>query len=186
MTGQISDSFLYEGEVYSLVGYDKGEPFTPLDYDILPKAPHTACWRGFVLYYKLDNKTLLLQDMQLNADEAKEINGVKPKKTEESIKFHYQDLNLKLDYTGKLLIARDFIKEMYVHMGFQRASSYRKVVELKFKNGELLETNDLSEKMKKRRKEDSDEDAIPKSMGEGDLMEWIKRTFSRKYKKEEE
>ncbi len=186
MTGQIADSFLYDGDVYSLIGYTEGEPFTPLDYNIEPKAPHTACWRGFVLYYRLDNNKLLLQDMQLNAEEGLEINGVKPKKTEDSFNFHYQDINLKLDYTGKIKIAKDFIQEMYVHMGFQRSSAFRTVLEIEFKDGDLVAVNDLSEKMKKRRKKNPTEDAEPQSTKESDIMTWIKRTFSRNYDKKEE
>jgi hypothetical protein len=181
MTGQIPDSFLYEGEVYSLIGIEEEEPFSPLDYDIMPEMASTACWRGFVLYYKLDNNYLVLQDMQLNTQEAKKINGVKPKTTKDMFKFHYQDLNLKLDYSGKLVIARDFIDEMYVHMGFQRATSFRKVVELDFKKGELLSVNDLSEEMEKRRSKDSAEGARPKTKKDKDVKKWIRDTFSRKY-----
>lgn len=185
MTGQIPDSFLYEGEVYSLIGIEEEEPFSPLNYDILPEMASTACWRGFVLYYKLDDNYLTLQDMQLNTQEAKKINGVKPKKTEDMFKFHYQDLNLKLDYSGKLLIARDFIDEMYVHMGFQRPISFRKVVELDFNNGELLSVNDLSEQMENRRNKSPADGARPKTMKDKDVKNWVKDTFSRKQIKEE-
>ena len=185
MTGQIPDSFLYEGEVYSLIGLDNEEPFTPLDFDIIPEMASTACWRGYVLYYRLNDNYLILQDMQLNTKETKEINGVKPKKTKDMFKFHYQDLNLKLDYTGKLLIARDFIDEMYVHMGFQRPTAFRKVVELDFKNGELLSANDLSDQMENRRNKAPDEGARPKTMKDKDVKNWIKDTFSRKHNKEE-
>ncbi|MCE7748923.1 MAG: hypothetical protein GPJ51_11030 [Candidatus Heimdallarchaeota archaeon] len=185
MTGQIPDSFLYEGEVYSLIGIEEEEPFSPLDYDIMPEMASTACWRGFVLYYKLDDNYLTLQDMQLNTQEAKKINGVKPMKTKDMFKFHYQDLNLKLDYTGKLLIARDFIDEMYVHMGFQRPIAFRKVVELDFNNGELLSVNDLSEQMENRRNKSPADGARPKTMKDKDVKNWIKDTFSRKQNKEE-
>jgi hypothetical protein len=185
MTGQIPDSFLYEGEVFSLIGIDGEEPFTPLEYDIYPRVASTACWRGFVLYYSLDEDRLILQDMQLNAEESIEINGVKPKKTKDMFKFHYKDLNLKLDYSGKLLLARDFIDEMYVHMGFQRPTAFRKVVELDFKNGKLLSANDLSEQMENRRNKALDEGARPKTMKDKDVKNWIKDTFSRKHNKEE-
>ncbi len=185
MTGQIPDSFLYEGEVYSLIGIEEEEPFSPLDYDITPEIASTACWRGFVLYYTLDDKYLILQDMQLNTKEAKKINGVKPKKTKDMFTFHYQDLNLNLDYSGKLLIARDFIDEMYVHMGFQRPITFRKVVELDFNNGVLLSVNDLSEQMENRRNKPSAEGARPKTMKDKDVKNWIKDTFSRKQNKEE-
>ncbi|MHA1218806.1 MAG: hypothetical protein ACTSO5_09005 [Candidatus Heimdallarchaeaceae archaeon] len=185
MTGQIPDSFLYEGEVYSLIGIEEEEPFSPLDYDIIPEMASTACWRGFVLYYKLDNNYLILQDMQLNTEEAKEIHGVKPKITKDMFKFHYQDLNLQLDYSGKLLIARDFIDEMYVHMGFQRPIAFRKVVELDLNNGELLSVNDLSDQMENRRNKAPAEGARPKTMKDKDVKNWIKDTFSRKQNKKE-
>ncbi len=185
MTGQLPDSFLYEDEVYSLISIADEEPFTPLDYDIIPQMASTACWRGFVLYYKLDNNSLILQDMQLNTKEAKEINNIKPTKTKDMFRFHYQDLNLKLDYSGKLLIARDFIDEMYVHMGFQRPIAFRKVVELDFKNGELLSVNDLSEQMENRRNKAPADGARPKTMKDKDVKNWIKDTFSRKHNKEE-
>ncbi len=186
MTGQISDSFLYKGEVYSLIGIKGNEPFTPLDYNIVPVSPHTACWRGFVLYYKLADNKLILQDMQLNAEEAKKINDVSPKVIENSLKFHYQNINLHLKFTGKLLIAKDFIQEMYVHMGFQRASAFETVFELKFKNGIIISEIDLSEKFKKRRRKSPLKGAQPKSIEKDDLQEWIEGTFSRDYDTDDE
>ncbi|MCE7747278.1 MAG: hypothetical protein GPJ51_02705 [Candidatus Heimdallarchaeota archaeon] len=186
MTGQVADSFLYEGEIYSLIGIDGDEPFSPLNYDILPVSPHTACWRGFVLYYKLSDGKLLLQDMQLSAEEYKEINGITPKKTDDSFNFHYQDLDLYLEFTGKLLIAKDFIQDMYIHMGFQRPSAYETVFEIIFDNGMIVSENDLSKLFKKRRKKNRSKGAHPKSMEEDDLQEWIKGTFSLDYDSTEE
>ncbi len=184
MTGQINDSFLYKGEVYSLSGYTKGEPFSPLDYGFLPNAATTACWRGFVLCYTIEDEDLILVNMEINNEEELELNGIKPKIREDSLRLHYQYVNLKLEYSGKILIAKDFIQSMYVHMGFQRASSYETVLELKFKKGKLVSEKDLSSTMKKRRKKQPNEGLEPKSKDEKGIREWIKNTFSLKYKDE--
>ena len=184
MTGQVNDSFLYKGEVYVLSGYTKGEPFSPLDYGFLPKAATTACWRGFILYFTIEDEELFLVDMEINNEEELELNGIKPEIRDQGLRLYYQNVNLKLEYSGKLLIAKDFIQSMYVHMGFQRASSYETVLELEFKKGNLISVKDLSSKMKKRRKTQPNEGLEPKSKDEKGIKEWIKDTFSLKYKDE--
>ena len=157
MTGQISDSFLYKGKTYAITGYTGGELFSPLDFGLFPKPATTACWRGFVLYFTVLDDYLTLVDMEINAEDALEINGVKPHIREETFRLHYQDLNLKINYTGKIRIATDFIKSMYVHMGFQRSIAYETVIELKFQDGALISEKDLSQKMKKKRKTNPNE-----------------------------
>ncbi len=186
MTGQISDSFLYKGEVYSVSGISKGELFSPLDYGLVPRSPHTACWRGYVLYFTITNDYLTLVDMEVNDEQEIEINAVKPVVRKESLRLHYQDLNLKLDFSGKIIIAKDFIDSMYIHMGFQRTSAYETVFELKFENGKFISEKDLSPKMKKKREKNPDEGARPKSMEEKDMHGWIESTFSLEYDPDEE
>ena len=185
MTGQISDSFLYKGERYFLTGYTKGEPFSPLDFGFFPKAATTACWRGFVLYYTVKDDYLTLVDMEINNEEELELNDVQPKVRKDSLRLHYPDVNLKLDYSGKIIIAKDFIKSMYVHMGFQRSMSYENVLELEFEKGQLISETNLSEKMKKKRKKNTAEYAEPPSRDEKDIRSWIERTFSRDHDSDE-
>ncbi|MHA1202959.1 MAG: hypothetical protein ACTSQ4_10625 [Candidatus Heimdallarchaeaceae archaeon] len=186
MTGQIADSFLYKDEEYSLSGISEGELFSPLDYKLLPRAATTACWRGYVLYLTIKDEFLTLVDMEINAEEEPEINGVKPLIREQSLRLHYQDLNIKLGFSGKIIIAKNFIQEMYVHMGFQRPTAYRTVIELEFDQGKLISEKDLSPKMKKRRKKNPDEGVRPKSIEEKDMHEWIEGTFSLEYDSNEE
>ncbi|MCE7748382.1 MAG: hypothetical protein GPJ51_08285 [Candidatus Heimdallarchaeota archaeon] len=186
MTGQIADSFLFNTEVYSLSGISEGELFSPFDYGLFPRAATTACWRGHVLYFTVAGGYLTLVDMEVNAEEEPEINGVKPIIREQSLRLHYQDLNIKLDFSGKIIIAKDFIREMYVHMGFQRSTAYKTVVELEFEKGKFVSEKDLSSKMKKKRRKKPDEGARPKSMEERDMSEWIKGTFSLEYDSTEE
>ena len=130
MTGQISDSFLYDGDEYYLVGIDGDDFFGPLFFGIETIPASTACWRGFQAFYRIDGEYLVLQDLNISMKEEKEINGKKPTKGESYFKYQFRDLNIKIKFTGTLLIARDFIEEMYIHMGFQRPMSYETVIEL--------------------------------------------------------
>ena len=57
----------------------------------------------------------------------------------------YSDLNIQIDFGGELRLAADFIEEMYIHMGFQKPSAFKKVIDLFFEEGKLAKVLDLSE-----------------------------------------
>lgn len=69
----------------------------------------------------------------------------------------YQNLNLPMNYTGKILVGNNFINKYYIHMGYQRAWAYKTLIELVFENGKLIEEIDQSEVAKKLRKSFDDE-----------------------------
>jgi hypothetical protein len=155
MTGQIPDLVEYNGIEYTLVGYKGKKLFSPVDFDMKPKMTSTACRRGFAVKYSCNNDLLIVEKLEINVDETKEVNGVKgTTNTEEPIRFqyYYENLKLEIPYSGKMLIATDFINEMYEHMGFPRAIAFKKVLELKFKEGKLISTEDKSSENKKQRK----------------------------------
>ena len=134
MTGQIHDTVIYRGEKYSLVEDSGGLP-TPFDYGLIPGQMHTACWRGFYLTYIILDVRLVLDQLTIRTfdNNYPPVNGIQP--VEDNSNKVYQGLNLTLPYTGKLVIAKDFMQEKYIHMGFQPASSFRTVLELTFENG---------------------------------------------------
>ena len=183
MTGQIPDKVLYLNEEYSLVGV-RGEPlYEPFDFGLTPISPHTANWRGFISTYEINNNSLNLKSMQItvekNNDRYPEINGVKPTiKQNGYVTLQYLDLYLKTEFTGKILIAKEFIDSMYVHMGFQSPLSFELVLEFEFRDGNLINKIDLSKKVKDYRKKGKSDGKI--THGE-DLMKWIERTFSLDY-----
>ena len=185
MTGQMSDDFLYQNEKYVLAGVSGTGLFNPEDYDMFPYSSCTACWRGYLVSYAIVNDKLVVQTLDVNLRETKKLNGKKPKKGKDHFKFTYPKLNLELDFTGTLMIAKDFIREMYVHMGFQRPMTYRRVYELKFENGRFISERDLSEAMAERRKENPTLDATPKSPHDTDVKNWISDTFSLEYESDE-
>ena len=63
----------------------------------------------------------------------------------------YKDVNIPIPYTGKILLGDGFMREYYIHMGFQRGWAYKKLIELVFEEGILLECNDLSHIAKAQR-----------------------------------
>ncbi|MDF1539045.1 MAG: hypothetical protein P1Q69_09085 [Candidatus Thorarchaeota archaeon] len=183
MTAQMADEFRYEGELYSLVGLDGEGLYTPESFGMQPFSSCTACWRGFVMYYDCVDNELLLDAMDVNVHEAGPINGVVPSASENFFKFRYNKLHLKTSFTGTILLAKDFIQEMYVHMGFQRPMAFKTVLELHIEDGEITKVDNLSELMALRRKENPDRGAMPRSPSEVDVSEWIGDTFSLDYEK---
>ena len=183
MTGQVPDSLIFKQNSYSIVGL-KGEGLpSPFDFGLEPVSPNTANWRGFIMTYIVVENHLNVHEMKVTVKDTKGkapvINNVKPKLEKDGlILLTYSILKLKTQFTGKILIAKDFIDSMYVHMGFQSPFSFETVIELEFGDGNLLSVRDLSEKMNEYRKRDIFDGKIIRSH---DLQAWIARTFSLDY-----
>ena len=194
MTAQIPDQFRYEGEEYSLVGVDGTELYSAQDFGLEPKTASTACWRGHVMKYDCIDGELVLDGMDIRTDDAQPVNGVEAKKTSSIIdgvdhgyrmfSHTYENLRLKTKFTGSLMLGTDFIQSMYVHMGFQRAMCYRKVLEIDVQDGTITSVKDLSDMMEERRLNDRDKDARPPSHDDKDVKKWISDSFSQEYSKE--
>ncbi len=167
------------------MGLKGGKLPIPEDFDIQSYFRCTACWRGYVMKYKFTNDRLILDGMLVNAKKPPEINGVEPitaKETGNSIfDYCYQNLNLKAEFTGTVLLAKDFIQQMYVHMGFQRPMAFGTVVEIQVENGNITEIRDLSKKMEEERQINIYKGAQPRSNSNKDIEDWIKNTFSLEY-----
>ena len=189
MTGQIPDHFRYKGESFDLVGID-GEPlYTPKDFGISPQMASTACWRGYQMFYDCNDEQLILDHMHVRTNDKIVVNGISPRAPgddDETIFFNtfYKNLGLKTKFTGTLLLAKDFISEMYVHMGFQSPESFRTVLEIHVKKGDIIEVRDLSDKMEERRKLGQTTPNRPDTLEEPDIEDWVKDRFSLDYKSE--
>ncbi|MFW9889158.1 MAG: hypothetical protein ACFFER_13315 [Candidatus Thorarchaeota archaeon] len=182
MTAQIPDEFRYMGELYSLVGLKGTALYTPQDFGIAPRMASTACYRGYVMRYDCVNGQLILDSMSVRTEEAHPVNGIAPIEEDGFFFSHrYENLGLKTKFTGSMLLAKDFIEEMYVHMGFQRPMAFRTVLELQIQDGDILATNDLSAKMEELRSRDHTKDAQPDSREHDDVMSWIENAFSLDY-----
>ena len=113
MSQQITDPFLWEGEEWTFLGADNVyDLFDPEAFGLKPEEPHTACWKGFVVTFSTESQVLYLKSLIVNTEDGvyPDINGVKAKA--DGMGFHaYKNLNIKLDYSGTIIVGQEFKKE---------------------------------------------------------------------------
>ena len=155
MTAQITDTFLFNGEEYDLIGIKGGELVSPEQYGIETEMMHTACYRGFYATYELTEDDLRLRTLTVSAKGGNypTIGGVVPEVEEGGYCAIYAGLDEVTSFTGKIRIARDFIRELYVHMGYQKPSAYKTVYDVTIKDGQVTNLNDRSADMEQCRAE---------------------------------
>jgi len=181
MTGQVPDDVILNDERFSLIGLKGQKKFKPEDFGIEPYSSMTACWRGYIMGYVISNNQLILNEIQINAEEPLKINGIEPQNGNRFFKYHYKDLKLKSNFTGSILLAKDFIQSMYVHMGFQRPITYETVIELNLNCGEIILELDISKQIEEYRNYDLNKGARPRSDAMEDIGKWVEDTFSLDY-----
>ncbi|MTF37488.1 hypothetical protein [Cyanobacterium aponinum] len=149
MTGQIPDTFIYKEDKFELVYLKGGDLITPQDYGMNPQMLHTTCYRGFYSTYEIKDNQLLLQEMVVGeiTGQYPEINGVEPK--QQDYRVYYENLSLLTDFTGVIRIAKELIDTLYIHMGYQKGTAYKTLLELKFQHGSLINVKDLSKQNRK-------------------------------------
>lgn len=171
MTAQATDTFIYKRQDHELIGLKGAGLFSPDDFGMIPEMLHTACYRGFICTYKTVRNRLCLHELVIREANGnyRPINGVPPEKqyVEEVSKMigpegggehedqvytaTYHDLKMPIPFTGKLRLARGFIREFYIHMGYQKPSAYRTVYDFAVEDGKILEVKDRSAEMEQKR-----------------------------------
>lgn len=179
MTAQISDQFIIKEKEYTLVAISAPIGFDPRMYGIVPKPICSACWRGYWCIYEMFEKGLFLKDLYISSENNNypPVNGVSPcSKSKDRAAavaelFHpkYKNINMPIDFTGKILVGNDFINDYYINMGYQRSLGYKNLKELIFDNGILTDTIDHSDLALQMREEISRN--LDKS--DNDLYEYI-------------
>ncbi|MFW6163890.1 MAG: hypothetical protein ACODAJ_14055 [Planctomycetota bacterium] len=192
MTAQAHDLVTWHGEAYDLCGANGDGLFDPVAHGLTPAPMCTACWRGYVCHYAVEEGCLILDDLMVTNAKTPAgrepvlgpaIRGVEPEPEGESF-FNcvYRGVGLPVAYSGGMLLGRGFIRELYVHMGFHPAWKFERVVELVFADGRLERHRDLSDRMREVRETLSDDPLGPgadASMAE--VRKWIEATFSLYY-----
>ncbi len=199
MTAQIQDAFLYNGQSYALAGISEGELFDVTSLGLHPSMASTACWRGYQAIFGLDGGRLVVEALHVNLiarddatgkatrEEGPVIRGVRPTGAKERFDFfnnHYEALLHPLEYTGGLLLADGFIRDLYVHMGFHPAWKYERVVELVFDEGRLAAEHDRSAQMAEIRARFVRTEGEPASGGmpsRDEIRAFVERSFDRRY-----
>lgn len=187
MTAQIPDTVIYNGEEFKLVGINGNKLFQPEEYRLKPIMASTACYNGYLLIFKCEKNEFLLDKLFIRTlEKPVPINGKKAKKYAEEMFSHffshqYTDLHLKVHFTGSIVIARDFIEEKYVHMGYQSSRDFREVYKLTIKDDSIIEVSDLSKRMEEKRIEEPFENLSPTNPNDSNnVKKWIEKRFSRK------
>ncbi len=191
MTAQFSDTVTYGGEDFSLAGISGEGLFNPWQHELRPVGACSACWNGYLCFYSVDGGVLSLRKlliwladadgkMLVSVDECPSLFGVLPKKLkkEDTFDWCYEPKEALVPFSGGLLLARGFISELYVHMGFHPAWKYREVHELIFEQGRLVSAADKSEEMARIR--EGARDPLGPGRNE-DPVGWIRKCFSREY-----
>lgn len=152
MTAQIHDSILLDDRKFSIVGLNGEELFKPADFHLQPRMSITSCWRGFVCEYKVEADKLLLNTVQVNLHaQGPLINKIAPTFSKATFDNVYNHLSLPINFTGEILAGDQFIRELYVHMGFQPAWKFETVHQLTISQGSVLDRKDISQEMQQVR-----------------------------------
>jgi hypothetical protein len=182
MTAQINDTFLFHGETFNVAAIKGERLLRPQDFGMTPIMLHTACWRGYYCTYVLDQGELYLAEMTMREKDENylPVGGVDHKMINKQAV--YNGLRVRMPFTGRMLLGKDFIREMYVHMGFQRPIGYQTVFEVGLKDGIILFEADRSLQIAEMRSRFLKDLKSPNA--EKELTDWIQHTFSRELDEE--
>ncbi len=150
MTMQLTDPFIWNDEKWIfLCAEDVYSLFDPKEFDLSPITASTACWKGFVVKFRVDNNHLYLDELYVHCDNDNypTINGVAPI-SDESIQCRmgmrlYKNLNILLSYSGIITIGKN-LKSMFHGRAFIGPHAYKVTYELTFENGVLLDSKETS------------------------------------------
>lgn len=204
MTAQIGDIYKYKQKDYRIVALSAGMPFDPKNYGLESHSRSTDCYRGYWCEYAIEEDILLLKSLFLfNKDgNYPPLNGIEvaAQEYEECMgyKVHsdkleklvvpayfghrvYRNVDILIPYTGKILLGDGFMWEYYIHMGFQGAWAYEKLLELVFDKGILVECNDLSHYAKTQRQVMKAQKENPRYPDGGNIPRFVGDSFSLDY-----
>lgn len=155
MTAQIHNVMLYNDQIYSIIALQNELDFKPEPYGIAPDKGCSMCWRGYFCKFGIIENQLVIMDWHILVND--QLEQLEPPIVENnqavisSGKWQYVAMNIPIDYSGGVVIGTGFIDKYYIHMGFQQVYAYKKVYELIFEKGILIETLNHSERIEQLR-----------------------------------
>ncbi|QDT74549.1 hypothetical protein [Lacipirellula limnantheis] len=205
MTAQVPDIVNFRGQQYALAGIDGVGLFKPEDHGLVAQAFSTACWRGFHCEYSVHDEALFLEQLNIGLSEEDSAKGaqvfgrVLESYTYDARKLEkgawvpvtqlahdkrVRNLHQPVRFSGGLLLGGEFIREMYVHMGFHPAHKFRIVHELIFEEGRLQKAFYCSTEMANFREAMASRPGQPERRpSKQEIEEWVQRTFSLDYER---
>ena len=169
MTIQTNDQILFCNEQYNIFSGD--EFFDPYEYGICPfYGENTGIYKGYLCEYKiknnqfyLDNLHLSLRQYVIDINSNKEVllkkvtpplNGIFVKDFDNGFLSHiYENVNLKINYTGHLILTKNYIPPTHdYNMSPRDLYDYEMVIKFDMKSGVIINTVDVSYEMFDMRK----------------------------------
>ena len=179
MTAQYNDLCFHRGTEFSVAGISGSGLFDPGSVGVKPVGFSSACWRGYIAHYTVNDAKLFLTSLHIGLPQGQppRLFGVSPASTK-WLGWLYDGFQLPIAFTGGLLLASGFLKELYVHMGFHPPWKYERVSEVLFDAGRMVEEHDRSIQMAAVRTKLSREE---KQLHDQSIPRWIEKCFSRDY-----
>jgi hypothetical protein len=196
MTAQIPDMVRYEGTDWSLAGIDGTGLFDPTAHDLQPVMLHTACWRGYVCTYAVEDARLRLAHLTIGlegGERALDAGGrwtrlpaLRREWSGQGVAWEMDFEGLDIAFTGSLLLGDGFIRELYVHMGFHPAWKYERVVRLALRDGVVTDAVDESGAYARLREQRRRAPLGPGPEADrGRVARWVGETFERSIERRE-
>lgn len=143
MTMQVSDRFMYKGRCFENPSYTYKQNmclvhFEPNNYGLVVSEDQASnCWRGFVATFDIRETGLFVASLQIRLDGVPPpLDGVKATGHDRYGYTLYENLNLRTDHSGTILLAE---VEWSITM-----NRFRNVYEFAFEKGALIRTLDCS------------------------------------------
>ena len=152
MTAQAADIYRYRDTNYDCLCLSNGRLFYAREHGFQPEPVDTGCWDGYRCEFEITD-VVKLQALYIHDEFGNypPLNGVRvtPREGVDRLLSNvtldkYENLNMIVDYTGKILLAADFIWEYYIHKGLQRPYAYQTLLSAEFVGGVLKEMRDQS------------------------------------------
>ena len=147
MTAQRKNIFIFNENNFDIVSVSNSFGVKPTDFGITPQYIETGCWDGYWNEYGLQGKQLVLKTIFVNSSRNRypKIAGKKPLRFYRQDGYHkYKNLDMELNYSGQILIAKNFLWEHRYDLYCVEPWEYEVLTKLTFKNGILTDVIDCN------------------------------------------
>ena len=145
MSMQYTDPFVWDGKEWVfLAASNVYRLFNPYKFKLEPIMWSTACYKGFIISFRVTDDLLYLDRLLVHCfdDKYPPINNVLPEKYDGSV-MEYKNINLRLSYSGNIIVGSD-LSESFKGRAFIGPHAYETTYELKFKKGKFIRTKETS------------------------------------------
>jgi hypothetical protein len=168
MTAQIEDVVVLERRMYALIGVDGPGLFEPGQHGLQVHRTTTACRRGYVCEYAMENEVLYLRALRLGLTQPpSRLFGAEVRMIGSAAT--YSPIRVPLDFGGGLLLGARPDHDLGPCRATHPAWKYTEILELLLAYGRLVEVFDRSESVARHRAASRDCD------------KWIETAFDRRY-----